>query len=400
MIAGDLLDPALHASGGARELMHRLRTECPVAWRAGRRGPGYWAITGYNELALVARDTSTFSSWWGTRPEVTRPLGALRPLHNTDPPEHGVLRQVAARTVAAQRLAELAPVVQAAVDDAIGDFVARRRSDAVQDLAVLIPARIFASWMGLGQHREGELAHHVERVHAAGAALLDTPRDAVERFARVTEARAATLDIADWMRTMLLSGDTPAESALGILREELEARRVGHEEAVALAALLALAGLPTMTDALSSGIADLYAHPEAMRALARSRTSLALGVEEILRRASPIAQFARMARRPATLCGRRIEAGQQLVLWFSSANRDERVFADAEAFLPARAPNPHIAFGVGPHRCLGSAFARQMLRAFFSAWCSRIKRVDQAGPFEPRASSYQRGFVSLPISVF
>ncbi|MCX5746429.1 MAG: cytochrome P450, partial [Proteobacteria bacterium] len=165
------------------------------------------------------------------------------------------------------------------------------------------------------------------------------------------------------------------------------ARAMGSD----LQSLFVLAGIPTTIDAIGSAIVELVHHRPP------GASDVALLVEELLRRASPIAQFARRATRPTTLGGRRIEAGQQVVLWFVAANRDPRVFADPDAFDPRRAPNPHVAFGVGPHRCLGAALGRRILRAVVRA--ALAHRVELAGTPVRRASSYLRGYDRVPIYV-
>jgi cytochrome P450 len=119
----------------------------------------------------------------------------------------------------------------------------------------------------------------------------------------------------------------------------------------------------------------------------------------MLRRSTPILQFARRARRDTSLGGCAIARGQQVVLWFSAANRDPRVFHAPDSFEPRRAPNPHVAFGVGPHRCPGAAFARRTLRAFFSAWRERVAEAHPEGAWLRRPSSYQRGYLAMPLSL-
>ncbi|MCX5744990.1 MAG: hypothetical protein NT062_21085, partial [Proteobacteria bacterium] len=169
----DLLDPALHASDAILAIFRDL---APVTWTPGRIGPGYWSITGHAELAAAARDPATFSSWWGTRPEVVRPEGAPRPLHNLDPPAHGARRAIARGTASAERFAALAPAIDQIVDDAFAALVDRAApADAVRELAEPIASRVFAAW--LARADPAELLALVAHVHAAGAALLDARAD-------------------------------------------------------------------------------------------------------------------------------------------------------------------------------------------------------------------------------
>lgn len=368
----DLLDPELHASGNAWQVFRELRADSPVAWCAGRRGTGHWAVTGHPELCEIARDPDSFSSWWGTRPEVFRPNGAPRPLHNLDPPAHGALRSIAARALFP------APSVLELVGEHLGAFWRAGGGDAVAALAVPLAASIFTRWMGLPPASAGELGERVDRVHAAGAALV-----AEGGPERVAAAQKATAGLTLWL------GEAIAVAPEGSTLCALKHAGRSEPETIALAALFVEAGLPTTIDAISSAIADLVTHGSAIPS-----DEVPLAVEELLRRASPILQFARVARRDIEVFGRQIRAGQQLVLWFAAANRDERVFHDPDHFNPRRAPNPHLAFGFGPHRCIGEQLARRVLQVLVGAWPNG---ATAAGPWPRRPSSYLCGYATLPI---
>jgi cytochrome P450 len=360
----DLLDPDLHASGRALEALDRAREVSPVAWTRGRRGRGYWSVTGLRELVQVARDPATFSSWWGTRPEVIRPEGARRPLHNLDPPEHGILRRIA--EAALDAFPSPMRHVQA--------FVAAGGGDVVRDLAEPMCNDLFGEWLDLDG---GELATRVWTVHAAGAGLLDADRSDPARAPLALRAREATHEIGRFFERAL-AGAT--RGPLTVIRE-----RSTGEEAIALAALLAEAGLPTLTDAVGSAVFDLATHPHVPRGPHL--------VDELLRRASPIVQFARRARKTTVMADARIEEGDQLVLWFLAANHDPRSFERPHELLSDRTPNPHVAFGFGAHRCLGNAFARRMLGELVT----ELPTVTIVEPPIRRRSSYLRGFTKLLV---
>jgi cytochrome P450 len=333
----DLLDPALHASGAVDAT---LRTLPPVSWCTGRRGPGYWSVTGHPELVLAARDVETFSSYWGTRPEVLRSPTAPRRLHSLDPPAHTELRAAMGERFAT--VPDVTPIVESAI-------AAFRGGDAMDELAEPIAAGVLGAWLGVEPRG---LLERVRAVHAAGAALVDTTADDPARRDR-----------------MRMAAD--AESSLVAL--------VGEAD------LLFAEALPSLVDAIGGAIVDLVAHPGLV-----PTDPL---VEELLRRASPSTQFARRATRRTVLGGQTIEAGDQVVLWFVAANHDPRVFRDPDTLVPDRAPNPHLAFGIGPHRCLGAQLARKVLRVLvgaFSGWVA-------TGPPVRRASSYLHGYARIPL---
>ena len=331
----DLLDPDLVDRDA---ILDQLRASTPIAWRDGRRGPGYWAVTGYPELVAIVRDPDTFTSYLGTRPEVRRTAEASRPLHNLDPPAHTEERKLATRILAPDRWPALEPIVRSHIDR----FLATP-GDAIAGLAVPLVAEVFATWLGVAD--PAALAREVEAVHVAGAAFLDEP--AANRAA----AAAASSALAERM-----------------------SRSRAHAELGPLAVLLVEAGLPTTIDAIGNGLAAITAPP----------AHLATAIERSLERA-PIQQFARHATRDVELACVAIRAHQQVVLWFGAANRD-----------PRRGDAPHVAFGAGPHRCAGAAFARRILFSFFTVWFARVSRHVATG--ERRASSYMNGYAHLAVA--
>jgi cytochrome P450 len=331
----DLLDPDLRDRDA---ILDQLRAQAPIAWRAGRRGPGYWAVTGYPELVAIARDPATFTSHLGTRPEVRRTAEAIRPLHNLDPPAHTGARELAERFLAPSRWPALDPIIAAHLDRFLP-----AAGDAMPMLVALV-ADIFATWLGVVD--AAALAREVERVHVAGAAFLDDPEP--HRAA----AAAATAALADRMR------GARAYAELG-----------PH------ATLFVEAGMPTTIDALGNALAVICTRPTVLGPALDASLHLA-----------PIQQFARYATRDVELAGAAIRANAQVILWFGAANRD-----------PRRGEAPHVAFGAGAHRCVGAAFARRILAAFFAQWFERVPAHRATG--ERRASSYMNGFARLAIAI-
>lgn len=362
MIEVDLLDPDLHASGRAIAELDRAREVHPIAWTRGRRSHGYWSVTGLRELVNVARDPVTFTSWWGTRPEVLRPAHVRRPLHNLDPPDHAALRRIAE--------AAMAPLPSAR--GRVKTFFANGGGDAVADLALPLCTELFGSWLRVDGE---ELVAKVTAVHEAGAALLDdrTNPENVER------ARLATEGVGAFFSRALAEA---TGGPLAVIRKDAR----DEEEAIMLAALFAEAGLPTLLDAIGSVSFDLAEHPAAPRGPGL--------VDELLRRASPIVQFARRATKDVEIDGARIEEGDQLVLWFLAANHDPRSFPDPHALVADRTPCPHVAFGYGVHRCIGARLARAVLEEIVEEW----RPATVVEPPVRRRSSYLRGFTRLVLS--
>lgn len=388
----DLLEPSLHTRDDLWKIFAAIRDAAPVAWCPGRRGAGYWSVTGHPELMRIARDPATFSSHWGTRPEVSRPPDAVRPLHNLDPPEHGKLRHHAERAVGTDRL-------DALVERARGWLIARfsvladeGEVDLQERLVVPLCIELFRDWLGVSAMTATRIWRLVDEVHRRGAELLDTPADADERAQVAGAAHAATLALAGCLKGAI--AEAREGGALALLQAAATAGELDAAEALGLAALFVEAGLPTLADAVG-GTLDLLLSELAPPA-PKEPAEVARLVEELLRLAAPIAQFARRCVVETTVGGCTIEAGQQVVLWFGAANRDPRVFVEPERLDPRRAPNPHLSFGTGPHRCVGAALSRKVLRALVETWRDAPIRLERRDVWPRRPSSYQRGFVTMP----
>jgi cytochrome P450 len=197
----------------------------------------------------------------------------------------------------------------------------------------------------------------------------------------------------------------PGDDLFGHLaRAELDGRALQRQELLSFANLLLAAGRGTLVDAIAGSLWHLATHPNDRRRLARHPEFVPRAVEEFLRYVSPLPHIGRIVRRPATVEGARIDAGEQLSLGFAFANRDPAVFAEADACRLGRDPNPHVAFGHGPHLCLGAPLARAELRVVLTAWLAAIPEFGLAGDARLRvvelgSRSLASGFDALPLRV-
>jgi cytochrome P450 len=181
-----------------------------------------------------------------------------------------------------------------------------------------------------------------------------------------------------------------------LVQAEVGGERLTDAELKMFFFLLVVAGNDTVRSALPGGVLALVRNPGAYRRLRAQPALLPSAIEEMLRVHPPVLTFRRTAARPVELGGRRIAEGDKVVVYHVSANHDERRFPDPFRFDPARAPNEHLAFGQGPHLCLGAAFARLQMREFFSEFL-RLPPVELAG--EPRrlTSNFINGITHLPL---
>jgi cytochrome P450 len=178
---------------------------------------------------------------------------------------------------------------------------------------------------------------------------------------------------------------------------EMDGESLTDEEILYFCYLLILAGNETTRNVISGGMLALCEHPAERARLAADAALLPTAVEEILRWTSPVMHMARVVTRDTVLHGQPLRAGERLLLWYPSANRDAAVFPDADRFDVGRTPNEHLAFGLGEHFCLGAGLARQELRVMVEALLARLPDLALAGPVERLRSSFIGGIKHMPV---
>lgn len=182
-----------------------------------------------------------------------------------------------------------------------------------------------------------------------------------------------------------------------LVDSELEGEHLTDEDILWFCFLLILAGNETTRNAISGGLLALCEHPDQKQKLLARPELLPTAVEEILRWVSPVTHMARVALRDDAIAGQKIAAGERVVMWYPSVNRDETVFPNADVFDIERTPNEHLAFGIGEHFCLGAGFARMELKVMFDELFRRFPDIDLDGPPERLRSTFIGGIKHLPV---
>jgi cytochrome P450 len=390
----DLSDTRLYTTGDAHLAWQTLRAESPISRHETPRGTGYWSVTRRADVWRVLRDHETFTSERGT---ALCMLGAPDPaagkmMHATDPPRH---RQVRARFE--EPLSESAmPAYAGGVRALVRETVAPVRDAEVWDAAAAftrLPMAVAAMLMDLPQ------ADIEPLLRLSYAALA--PLDPHYRFGseRVTVRRAHHDIMLYFERRIRERGKNPSADLIShLVTMEVDGRRLSREELLLNCLSLMVGSVVTTAQAVS---ATLIAMAEQGGGEGRwgSAPPGPAAVEEALRWSSPTTHFLRHARRDVELHGEKIHAGDAVAAWIASANRDEDAFDRPYTLDFDRAPNRHLAFGSGPHRCVGSQLARLMLRLSFAELYRTIECFEPAGPPCHLVSNEIAGVVSLPLRV-
>jgi len=393
-------DPDVWALAPPLDRIDHLRRTDPVSWHEHPEGQrGFWAVHRWDDVVAAARDPARFSSRWGVvnLDDLDEAhLATRRTFLEEDPPRHDAVRSLLEADFSPRAVRAFADVVAATVTTVLDEALARGPEvDAVPTIAEQVPIRVLGPILGVPDDRLDDLVRW-------GSELLAAPPTDRSRadLAGLPFGHPTALDVyayADELAAERRRRPTD-DATTRLLLGDVDGAPLGPDEFRATWLMLVLAGNETTRHAASHGIAALAAHPEQ---LMRWRADPGLdetAVEEVLRWATPITWHRRQVVRDTSLRGRRLRAGDKLVLSFASANRDEGRFAGPERFDVTRRPNHHVTFGRGgPHFCLGAHLARLELRILFRTLLDRGDRIEPAGEPVRLRSGHLRGLTSLPV---
>ena len=374
-----------------------IRRHDPVFWYDRPNIEPFWAITKHADIIEIGKQPEIFLN--APRLAVfTRDLpppeeGAARHLLNMDPPDHARYRRVTSGWFTPRAIRAMDGKVERVTHEVLDDAAEKNTGDFVGDVSARITIAVIAEMLGVPR-RDWELLFRwtneiiapqdPEFQHGA------TPQETLER-ARV-ELFTYFYDLATERRAR------PTDDIVSVIANgEVNGAPLPPIELLSYYFLLVVAGNETTRNAMTGGMLAFLDNPAAWAQLRRDPGLLDSAVEEIVRWTTPVIQFARTATRDYLLRGKTIRAGQSVCLFYASGNRDEEIFDDPFAFRVDRDPNPHIAFGMGEHVCLGAHLARLELRHAFSQLRERLQTCELAGPVERVRSSFVGGIKRAPM---
>jgi cytochrome P450 len=388
----DLLSPESFAGGQPHNQFDWLRENRPVAWQDEPGGKGFWAVTRHADVWAVDRDFQTYSS----EPTImiADPLsevGAFGPykmMLMMDPPEHTAFRKLIrseftepAARLRAERIQQLARQIVDAVID-------RGECDFVSDVAGEMPSYVIAELMGLPLDDGRELDKLTDIIHTPPEAL--PPGAGGQAVAKMFEYGAGVI-----AEKRARPGDDLASRLLAC---EVDGRKLADPEFLLFFLLLVDAGGDTTRNLLSGGLLALLEHPDQMAWLKADLPGrLPQAREELLRWTTPVIYMRRTARKDVELAGQQIREGDKVVMYFGSANRDPEHVERPDVLDVSRPENAHIAFGEGPHGCLGKHIARVEIDAMLTEVLTRMRDFELAAPVEWLPSNFISGPKHMPL---
>ena len=334
-----------------REINANLRSRCPVAHTEAHGG--FWVVSRYDDVAAVAHDDATFSSYQelpdGSHTGATIPVGPLRTVPiEMDPPEFFAYRKLLTPWFSPGRAKQCEPSVREDTTFCIDQVIEAGTADLVGDIAAPVPAIAILRLLGLPVDDWRQVS---ESVHALIHAVPGPEQEAAM-------GDISTL-IGQVSETIARRRTEPADDMISYLgQSEIDGKPLSDERLMEMLTLLIFGGIDTTTNLIGNALEWLGRNPEERTRLCRHPELIGQATEEFLRYFSPLQVQARTATRDCEVGGQRIKAGDRLALSWSSANFDESVFDRPDEVILDRFPNRHQAFGLGIHRCVGSNLAR------------------------------------------
>src|SRR5438477_6184437 len=332
-------------------LFARARREHP-AWR--HEGLPVVAVFRHADCQAILRDPPAWPSAFPTPPGVA-PEDVPRSMLVTGPPEHTRLRALVSMAFTPRRVRQLMPRIEAIATGLLDGALARREVDLVETLAYPLPVVVIAELIGVpAEDRAQFKAWSNALVAPLGTAFFEVAPP--ERVATLRQVRGELE--AYFVRLVEARRREPRDDLLSALvAAELEGSRLSFEELLAMLILLLVAGNETTTHLIGNAVLAFLAHPEALAAVRTDPTRVPTAVEEVLRFSSPVQMDPRLATRETQLHGVAVAAGEVVLCWLGSANRDEAAFQHADVFDIGREQKPDVAFGFGPHYWVGGSVA-------------------------------------------
>ncbi len=389
----DLYDPDSFAAGHPFAQYKWLRENDPVHWHEEPDGPGYWAITRFKDVWDVDRNFQAFSS----EPTImiqdsinqATGMGGYKMMLMMDPPQHTAYRKLIRNEFTVPVTHERIPHMQALARQIVDEVIEKGVCDFVSEVAGEMPSYVIAEMMGLPLDDGRELYKLTEAIHTTAG------------VGKVNEAgMAAVFKMFEYGRKVIDEKRARPKDDLAtkLLQAEVDGKRLDDMEFLLFFLLLIDAGGDTTRNLLSSGMIALLENPDQLGWLkADLPNRLASAREELLRWCSPVIYMRRRATRDVEIEGKTIKEGQKAVMYFASANRDATKFERPDTLNLARTPNEHIAFGTGPHGCLGQHIARIEIDAILTEVLTRMKGFELAGAPEWLPSNFISGPRSMPV---
>lgn len=365
----------------------QMREAGPVVWLEQY---GIWAVARHKECHGVLTDWANFVSSAGVGLANFRTEKPFRPpslLLEADPPEHTRARTILARALSPKVVLQLKADFQAYAEELVERLVEQGEIDAVKDLGEIYPVKVFPDALGLAQEGRENLLLYGNMVFNSFGPHNQIFQDAVKQYEPVR----------DWIMTQCQRENLRPGGFGEQIYQAAEAGEISLDEAPMLVRSFLSAGVDTTVNGIGNALYALVQHPDQYALLAADPGKARAAFEESLRYESSVQTFFRTVNQDMAFAETNLAANDKILVFFGSANRDPRQWADPERYDINRKPVGHIAFGTGIHGCVGQAVARMEGELVLAALAKRVKRIELTGEPQRRLNNTLRALSSLPV---
>ena len=391
-------------NGQPFDLFKRLRKEAPIYWHEESLDfePGFWALTKHEDIVRVSKDPLTFSSAVGGHlmsmgdPEVVDPTAVAAIVGNMigmDPPDHQIYRKMVAPSFTPKAIKALEVDMRAKIRELLENVEDKGEFNFVTEISEQLPLWVLCEMMGIPESERPKIRDLVNNL--TDASIQQDPNNSFQIWVNYMELFKMGRDMIEERRR------NPTDDLMSVVANtKVEGGELPPELLDGFFLLMVIAGNETTRNTLTGGLMALTENPEEREKLLKDPSLISNATDEMLRWVTSVIYFRRTATKDTNIRGQDIKAGDKVVMWYGSANRDEDVFTDGDLFKVDRVnAKKHLAFGAGEHLCLGNRLGHMQIRILFEELLSRYPNIHSTSDPVRIPSNFLAGISELKVNL-
>ena len=391
-------------NGQPFDIFKRLREEAPIYWHEESLDfePGFWALTKHEDIVKVSKDPMTFSSAVGGHlmtmgdPEVVDPSAVAAIIGNMigmDPPDHQIYRKMVAPSFTPKAIRALEGDMRLKIRELLENVEDKGEFNFVTEISEQLPLWVLCEMMGIPESERPKIRDLVNNL--TDASIQQDPNNAFQIWVNYMELFKMGRDMIEERRK------TPTDDLMSVVANtKIEGGDLPPELLDGFFLLMVIAGNETTRNTLTGGLMALTDNPEEREKLLKDPVLISNATDEMLRWVTSVIYFRRTATKDTNIRGQDIKAGDKVVMWYGSANRDEDIFEDGHLFRVDREnAKKHLAFGAGEHLCLGNRLGHMQIRILFEELLDRFPNIHSISDPVRIPSNFLAGISELKVRI-
>ena len=391
-------------NGQPFDIFKRLREEAPIYWHEESLDfePGFWALTKHEDIVRVSKDPMTFSSAVGGHlmtmgdPEVVDPSAVAAIIGNMigmDPPDHQIYRKMVAPSFTPKAIRTLEGDMRLKIRELLENVEDKGEFNFVTEISEQLPLWVLCEMMGIPESERPKIRDLVNNL--TDASIQQDPNNAFQIWVNYMELFKMGRDMIEERRK------NPTDDLMSVVANtKIEGGELPPELLDGFFLLMVIAGNETTRNTLTGGLMALTDNPEEREKLLKDPALISNATDEMLRWVTSVIYFRRTATKDTNIRGQDIKAGDKVVMWYGSANRDEEIFEDGHLFRVEREnAKKHLAFGAGEHLCLGNRLGHMQIRVLFEELLDRFPNIHSISDPVRIPSNFLAGISELKVRI-